>query len=99
MMSQNVALLWCVDHSKGENYHFMTNTPGKFDLSLNLYFASYVQLSQSDGPIKMHKIFFGNRITKIILPSAIRAVRTILFKKHKGNLHTIKNFKSVSVYN
>ena len=23
-----IALLWCVDHSKGENYHFMTNTPG-----------------------------------------------------------------------
>ena len=33
-----IALLWRVDHSKGENYHFMTNT--------DLYFASYVQLSQ-----------------------------------------------------
>ena len=21
-----------LDHSKGEHYHFMTNTPGKFDL-------------------------------------------------------------------
>ena len=29
-----IALLWRVDHSKGENYHFMTNT--------DLYFASYV---------------------------------------------------------
>ena len=33
-----IALLWRVDHSKGENYHFMTNT--------DLYFTSYVQLSQ-----------------------------------------------------
>ena len=32
MVSQYLVLLWCVDHSKGENYHFMTNTPGKFDL-------------------------------------------------------------------
>ena len=32
MVSQYLALLWCVDHSKGENYHFMTNSPGKFDL-------------------------------------------------------------------
>ena len=30
MVSQYLALLWCVDNSKGENYHFMTNTPGKF---------------------------------------------------------------------
>ena len=30
MVSQFLALLWCVDHSKGENYHFMTNIPGKF---------------------------------------------------------------------
>ena len=31
MVSQYlVLLLWCVDHSKGENYHFMTNIPGKF---------------------------------------------------------------------
>ena len=29
MVSQYLALLWCVDHSKGENYHFMTNIPGK----------------------------------------------------------------------
>ena len=32
MVSLYLALLWCVDHSKGENYHFMTNTPEKFDL-------------------------------------------------------------------
>ena len=32
MVSQYFALLWCVNHSKGENYHFMTNTPGKYDL-------------------------------------------------------------------
>ena len=30
IVSQYLALLWCVDHSKGENYHIMTNTPGKF---------------------------------------------------------------------
>ena len=30
IVSQYLALLWCDDHSKGENYHFMTNTPGKF---------------------------------------------------------------------
>ena len=30
-----IALLWRVDHSKGKNYHFMTNT--------DLYFASYVR--------------------------------------------------------
>ena len=32
MVSQYLALLhvWCVDHSKGENYRFMTNIPGKF---------------------------------------------------------------------
>ena len=40
----------------------MTNTPGKFDL----YFI-FCQL-RIDDPIKMHKIFFENRVTKIILP-------------------------------
>ena len=30
MVSQYLALLWCVDYSKGENYRFMTNIPGKF---------------------------------------------------------------------
>ena len=29
MVSQYLALLWCVDHSKRENYHFMTNILGK----------------------------------------------------------------------
>ena len=32
IVSQYLALLWCVDLSKGENYHFITNTPGKYDL-------------------------------------------------------------------
>ena len=37
MVSQYLALLWCVDHSEGENYHFMTNIPGKFVFNIVTY--------------------------------------------------------------
>ena len=43
----------------GENCHLMTNTPEKFDLYFIL--PSYVELSMSDDPIKMHKIFSRNK--------------------------------------
>ena len=90
MVSQYLALQWRVDHSKGENYHFMTNT--------DLYFASYVQLSQWGDPIKMHKIFFGNSYKDYHLQCHMGILNN-LFEKHKGNLHTSKNYNSVSVYN
>ena len=43
MVSQYLALLWCVAHSKGENYQFMTNIPGKFVF----YIVTYNCLSES----------------------------------------------------
>ena len=45
-----------------------------------LYCASYAELSQWDDPIKMHKIFSGNRVARIILCSATQAVWTVSFK-------------------
>ena len=45
MVSHYLALLWCVDHSKGENYHFMINISGKF--VFYIVPATYNRLSES----------------------------------------------------
>ena len=45
MVSQYLALLRCVDHLKGENYHCMTNIPGK--LVFYIVPAMYNCLSES----------------------------------------------------
>ena len=55
-------------------FGLFTQVSGSGPLGPLVYCASYVELSQRDDPIKMHKIFSGNRDTRIILCSATRAV-------------------------
>ena len=94
--------IWCVDHSKGDNYHFMTNIQGKF--VFKIVPATYNCLSESilwrctkcslgkefkNYPLQCHTGSLNNLVwAKIIKP---RQFITYPLKSSRIINHTLKH--------
>ena len=94
MVSQYLALLWCVDHAKGENNHFMTNTPGL----ICILPATYNYLIETIL-LRCTKYSFEIELQKLSFPVSHGHSEQFSLKSIKGNLHISKKYNSVSVYN
>ena len=86
-----IALLWRVDHSKGENYHFMTNTICILPVTNN-YLSEAILLRCTKYSLEIE-------LQKLSSPVPHGHSEQFSLKTHQGNLHTSKNYNSVSVYN
>ena len=81
-----IALLWRVDHSKGENYHRC------------ILPATYNYLGEAIL-LRCTKYSLETELQKLSSPVPHGHSEQFSLKSIKGNLHTNKNYNSVSVYN